>query len=92
MVAAATITAGIAKADPVVDSYTLNNEARVCKTLDAYPSVAGVEGVIAAIVNEGLTGGQAGQVVGMSVIDFCPSHLPEVQAFADKWAPRRQLA
>lgn len=84
MIAAATITTGVAKADPL-DDYTVVNAPIVCALLNQYPSVAGVENLIVALVGKGLTSEQAGEVVGRAVIGWCPAHTPEVRAFIAKW-------
>ncbi|OPZ65375.1 MAG: hypothetical protein BWY85_00627 [Firmicutes bacterium ADurb.Bin506] len=60
------LVAGVAKADPyqpdqVAINYTLRNGDAVCDVMDEYPSVAGVMGIVEAIVEDGLTPVQAGQ-------------------------------
>lgn len=85
LIAAAMVgTAVVAKADPV-DSYVLTYAPAVCSTLDEYPSVAGIEGIGMAIVEDGYTPRQAGEIIARSVVGWCPSHMPEVQAFIAKW-------
>lgn len=85
MLAAATITAGIAKADPALDQYTVVNAPIVCAMLSQTSSEAGVEYVVGALHDKGLTFEQAGEVVARSVIGWCPSEMPEVRAFVAKW-------
>tara|TARA_Y100001973_G_C5152300_1_gene308791 strand:- start:782 stop:1111 length:330 start_codon:yes stop_codon:yes gene_type:complete len=79
--------AGPARAD-VVDDYTAQNAHTVCAVLDRHPHVAGVEGIVLAIVQDGLTPYSAGQVVGYSVWSWCPEHSDLVDAFVAKWAGR----
>lgn len=73
-----------AKAD-TIDDYVGTNAHVVCSVLDDYPSVEGVEGVVAAIVDDGLNPVAAGQVIARSVIGLCPRHMPELKAFIAKY-------
>lgn len=84
MVAAATITAGVAKADVVTD-YVAANARIVCLVLDEYPTVEGIQGVGEAIVEDGLSPRAAGEVIARSVIALCPEHLPELHLFVARW-------
>lgn len=88
--AALTLSAGVAHADPV-DDYTRANAPAICMALDTNPTVAGVEQVGIGMMNDGLTGQQAGQVSVRSVLGWCPQHLPELQAFIDKWTPAKPV-
>ena len=81
----AAIAAPPARAD-YVDDYTLDNAWRVCLVLDAYPSVNGVEGVLAGIMKDGLTPKDAGTVLARSVIGWCPEHKPEVDRFVARYS------
>lgn len=78
-----------AGADPITDralDYTDDHAAAVCLTLDRYPTIAGIQGIGLAIVKDGLTYREAGQVIGMSVLQVCPSHTPELNAFIAMYA------
>lgn len=79
------LSAGTARAD-VVDDYVARNGHTVCEVLDRYPSVAGIEGIGKAIMDDGLSPKATGAVVADSVILYCPEHLDVLQAFIDKWA------
>lgn len=57
----------------------------VCETLDAYPSFEGIFGIGQAIVEDGLTAYDAGQVIAMSVAWICPRHIKLVRAFANTY-------
>ncbi len=91
------LVAGVAKADPyqpdqVAINYTLRNGDAVCDVMDEYPSVAGVMGIVEAIVEDGLTPVQAGQVVGMSVTAICPRHTTLMMRFINQFASYSQPA
>lgn len=78
-----------AHADPITDrarTYTDGHAAAVCLTLDRYPTIAGIQGIGQAIVQDGLTYREAGQVIGMSVLQICPIHTPELEAFVAMYA------
>jgi len=78
-----------AHADPITDrakTYADAHAAAVCRTLDIYPSIAGIEGIGEAIVGDGLTYREAGQVIGMSVLQVCPIYTPELEAFIAMYA------
>lgn len=72
--------------DEVSVIYALRYEAAVCQTLDEYPTVPGVVGIVNAIVGDGLTAGQAGEVIAMSVIDMCPQHEGLLRRFIAQFA------
>lgn len=64
----------------------------VCAYLDARPSVGGVEDLIGmGITGNGWTPEYTGKFVAEQVIDFCPRHTIELQAFIDKWAPKGRV-
>ncbi|KWX66844.1 hypothetical protein [Mycobacterium sp. NAZ190054] len=80
--------AGIATARAdLVDDYTVTNAETVCTVLDSYPSIAGVEGVGMAIMEDGLSPAAAGEVITRSIVGWCPDHMPELNAFIAKYAP-----
>lgn len=78
------LLAGPARADTdrLVVAYASVFGGVVCSTLDEYPSKAGVLGVGNAIIEDGLTAYQAGQVIALSVMDICPRHSDLMDDFA----------
>ncbi len=83
--------APLAHADPVSD-YTSLNAGRVCKTLDTYPTFAGVTGTITAIIQDGkFTVTQAVQVLVYSVETQCDRHLPLLNRYASQDGGGRQV-
>jgi hypothetical protein len=69
------------------DSVTL----AICMTLDDYPSISGVNGILNGLMEGGFTPRQAGFKMGEAVTDVCPEHQDLVIRFAealeDKEAP-----
>jgi len=62
----------------------------VCATLADYPSSTdGVIGIGLALKDEGYSGYEAGQIVGLSVLNYCPEFIPILQAFAAQYAPQQ---
>jgi hypothetical protein len=59
----------------------------VCATLAEHPSTDGVIGIGLALKDEGYSGYEAGQIVGLSVINRCPEFMPILRAFAASYAP-----
>jgi hypothetical protein len=49
--------------------------------------VQGVIGIGLALKDEGYSGYEAGQILGLSVINQCPQFIPILQAFAAQYAP-----
>lgn len=79
--ALAIMAAPAAHAGPVED-YTTFAAPIVCQVLDEYPSVAGVTGVVQAVMSDsGFSPYDAGTVVGVAVRDYCPRHITELQQF-----------
>lgn len=58
----------------------------VCSFLDEYPSVAGVEELVLAAVDEGMDAGRAGEVIADAVMEGCPEHMDILGMFIQKWA------
>jgi hypothetical protein len=86
------IGASYAKADTPAEQYAAQYGGVVCAVLDDYPSGSGVWGIVQAIVGEGyLSYFEAGQVVGMSVSNFCPEHQPSLDEFV-AMVGRKQVA
>jgi hypothetical protein len=78
------LLAGPARADTdrLVVAYASVFGGAVCSTLDQYPSSSGIIGIGKSIVEDGLTGYQAGQVIALSVMDICPRHTGLMDDFA----------
>lgn len=87
---AATFTATPAHADPIapqVINYAVTASPAICHTLELYPTLPGVDGVLQGIQNDsGFTATQAGQVLVLGVQYRCPWHLPLLKRYADTWA------
>jgi hypothetical protein len=79
-----TLAAPQAKADVdnVVVAYSAHYGGAVCSVLSEFPSENGILGIAASIMEDGLTGYQAGQVIYLSVSDICPRHMGLIRAFA----------
>ncbi len=74
-----------AKAAPQQDdayAYAATFGLVVCSVLDDYSSFAGIAGIGQALAGEGWTGEDTGRIVGYSVMEFCPQHLPLIKRFA----------
>jgi hypothetical protein len=71
-----------ADVDNVVFAYSAHYGGAVCSVLDEFPSENGILGIGASIMEDGLTGYQAGQVIYLSVSDICPRHMGLIRAFA----------
>ena len=72
--------------DSVVYAYAATFGGIVCSTLDQYPTFDGILGIGQAMIEDGLTGYQAGQVIATSAIEICPRHIALVRSFADSYA------
>ncbi len=77
--------AATAKADDlapsVVEYVERYGRDAVCPVLDDHNSVAGMLGVLLAIEGDGFTQFEAGQIVGVSVMEFCPRNQELMQRF-----------
>jgi hypothetical protein len=71
--------------DPVAVAYAAHYADAVCGTLDDFPNLNGILGLISAIRDDGLTSGQAGAAIGLSVAEACPRHEPLLQAFIARY-------
>lgn len=81
LIAAALVGAGFLIGTPVASA-----DVTVCSYLDAVPTVAGVEDVIAILlVRNGLTPEEAGQVLYSEITNYCPRHLLTLQAAMDAY-------
>lgn len=73
-----------ADTDRVVYAYTAQFGSAVCMTLTDFPTIKGAIGIAEAIVEDGLTVHQAGQVLYLSVTEMCPEHTPILRAIANQ--------
>jgi len=73
-----------AKADvsPAVSDYVaVYGAGAVCPVLDEHHTVSGMLGVLRGIQHDGFTAFEAGQIVGMSVTEYCPRNTPLMRQF-----------
>lgn len=68
--------------DRVTAAYADTFGPAVCATLDEYPTLGGILGVAQAIVEDGLSAYQAGQVLYLAADRDCPHHLPMLLEWA----------
>jgi hypothetical protein len=73
--------AASAKADPA-DDFARAHAADVCITLDDYPSVAGLIGVMQGVADSGLSDHDAALAVTESITYVCPIHRHLLREFA----------
>ena len=71
--------------DPVAVSYAAVYADAVCGTLSDFPNLNGILGLIEAIRDDGLTAGQAGAAIGLSVAEACPRYEPILDAFIARY-------
>lgn len=72
-----------------VTNYALDAAPAMCSTLDDYPSIPGVQGVLKGIENDsGFNAYQAGQALVIGVESNCPRHMGLLTRFADMYAPQ----
>ena len=76
--------------DPIAVSYAAHYADAICGTLAGHPTNAGVQGIIAAIREDGLTTLQAAGAVVLAVSDVCPAQQYVLERFADRWAADAQ--
>jgi hypothetical protein len=84
---AAITQASLARADILSDEVGAL-KLIICSTIEKYPSVAGVAGVVEGLVENGATPEQAGLAIGIAVREDCPFEEPVLQAFINTFAPR----
>jgi hypothetical protein len=87
LLAASVVSMPAAKADPLNDTqtaYVLTYHSAVCKTISAYPSEAGVAGVLSGIMDDGFGPVDAAEIVNASVAGWCPAWWPLLQAIGDR--------
>lgn len=75
--------------EPQVFSYAIRSAPAMCTTLDTFPTLTGVQGVLQGIENDsGFTEYQSGQALTIGVQVQCPRHIALLKRFADTYAPR----
>jgi hypothetical protein len=88
LLAAAVVTMPAAKADPSLShaqvAYVQAYHGAVCKTITAYPSEAGVAGVLSGVMDDGFGPVDAAEIVNASVAAFCPEWWALLQAIGDR--------
>lgn len=84
-VIAFTLAAPNAKADTispaVLDYVDRYGAGAVCPVLDSHYTVNGMLGVLYGIEDDGFTPFEAGQIIGISVTEFCPRNQPLMRQF-----------
>ncbi len=76
--------------DAVSVAYAAHYADAICGTLAGHPTNAGVQGIIAAIREDGLTNLQAAGAVVLAVSDVCPAQQYVLERFADRWSADAQ--
>src|ERR1700744_2141917 len=88
----ATPTANADPVAPYVANYASVSAPAVCAALDAYPTFPGLVTTTQAIQNDtGFTLAQAAQVLGISVINHCPRHIPLLNRSVAPSAPTAEV-
>ena len=72
--------------DAVSVAYAAHYADAICTTLASHPTNSGVQGILAAIRDQGLTNLQAAGAVVLAVTDVCPAQTYILERFADRWA------
>ena len=76
--------------DSVSVAYAAHYADAICTTLAGHPTNNGVQGIIAAIREDGLTNLQAAGAVVLAVSDVCPAQQYVLDRFADRWSADAQ--
>ncbi len=76
--------------DAISVAYAAVYADAICGTLAGHPTNAGVQGIIAAIREDGLTNLQAAGAVVLAVSDVCPAQQYVLERFADRWSADAQ--
>lgn len=84
MTATLTMCAAPAKADVPADVISDYAEP-VCSTVADYPSTDGLLGIGRALIEEGWTGYEAGEIIGASILSYCPRYTPILRAFVARY-------
>jgi hypothetical protein len=72
--------------DSVSVAYAAHYADAICTTLAGHPTNSGVQGILSAIRDQGLTNLQAAGAVVLAVTDVCPAQTYILERFADRWA------
>ncbi len=91
------VFAASAKADTdptpaVIDYVVTYGSGAICPVIDNHYSIPGLMGVLLAIEKDGFTGYQAGQIVGMSVAEYCPRNQPLLDRFVAVYGDKAAVA
>jgi len=77
-----------ANAEPFED-YAAINAGPICETLDDYPTIGGVTGVLQGVMDDsGFSPYDAGRAVATAVVGWCPRNLPVLQRFVAVYRPQ----
>jgi hypothetical protein len=71
--------------DPTAVQYAAHYADAICTTLAGHPTNNGVQGILSAIQDHGLTNLQAAGAVVLAVTDVCPQQTYILERFADRW-------
>ena len=90
------VFAATAKADTISDSVidyaATYGEGAVCPVLDEHHTVNGVLGVLVGIGKDGFSAHEAGQIVGLSVSEYCPRNQPLLRQFVAVYGAETAVA
>lgn len=81
-----------AQPDPVVIAYAAHFGGIVCQVLDEHDTTAGMLGIGQAIMEDGLSAYQAGQVLALSVTEICPRHTGLLREFVARYSQAKAIA
>jgi hypothetical protein len=90
--ATAAIAAGLAMPEARADGnishaeavYIVDNHDAVCATLDKYPTIDGVVGVMEGIEQDGWAGDSAVDIINATVSIYCDAHWPLLVAIGEQ--------
>lgn len=81
-----------AKAD-IADGVSAEYAPAVCSVLDdGNASVEGIMGIGLALMGQGWTPREAGEIVGWSVVHQCPRYIPILRAFVARYGTKQAVA
>lgn len=66
---------------PAVIDYATKYDYAVCGVLDEHPTISGLKGILAAVMDDGFTAYESGQIVAMAVTLACPEYQPTLDRF-----------
>lgn len=78
--------------DDVLDYVSLYGEGAVCPVISEHYSVNGLLGVMIAIRDDGFSDYETGQIVGLSVSEYCPENYPLLEMFMARYGDKDSLA